>query len=203
MTDATTTAAMTPSQALLELLLDLIVSPRTGVLLALLVVAAIIDYRTWRIPNLLTGGGIVFALLYNLSVAPMLRPDPGLVPLGLLFGGCALLPLYAMGVMGAGDVKLMAMVGAFLGLGATAWALLFSIVSAGVLGLVHAGARGLGAELIRNVGERLAAMVWSGVARGGIGAPPGPLRSVGKLAYAISIAIGTSVYLVTRQLGYL
>src|SRR6478609_3396922 len=51
--------------AFLELMGMLVTDPRTGVLIGLLVVAAISDWRTYRIPNWLTGGGLVFGLVCN------------------------------------------------------------------------------------------------------------------------------------------
>ena len=51
--------------ALFQLLAMLVTEPRTAVLFVLLVIASISDYRTYKIPNWLTAGGIVFALIYN------------------------------------------------------------------------------------------------------------------------------------------
>lgn len=81
-------------------------------LLVLLVLATLSDCSRRRIPNWLTLGGTVAALaLQSLETGAT----------GFMMGLCGwstgllLLPLYLQGGMGAGDVKLMALVGAFLG----------------------------------------------------------------------------------------
>src|SRR3954452_24321367 len=89
----------------------------------ILVEAAVIDGRQLRVPNWLTfhfvAGGLAYAgftggremMLWSLA--------------GTGVGLVCLLPLYAIGGMGAGDVKLMAGVGAWMGpwvtLGAFLW----------------------------------------------------------------------------------
>lgn len=85
----------------------------TLLLLVLLIMAAVIDLRQHRVPNWLSLGGAVLALL---TYAELL----GTGNIGLLAGmgswaiGLAVfLPLYLLGGMGAGDVKLMAMAAAF------------------------------------------------------------------------------------------
>src|SRR3954466_1665569 len=95
--------------SLLESLAMLGTSPRTGMLFGLLVIAAITDYRTHKIPNWLTAGGITFALICN-AVLPVSPHEALLWAIeGLVVGFLVMLPLYAMKAMGAGDVKLMAM----------------------------------------------------------------------------------------------
>jgi prepilin peptidase CpaA len=87
----------------------------TLLLLGLLATAALIDMRYHRVPNWLSLGGTVLVLGFYIALL-------GYGSDGLLtgLGGCAVglavfLPFYLMGGMGAGDVKLMAMVGTFLG----------------------------------------------------------------------------------------
>jgi prepilin peptidase CpaA len=87
----------------------------TLLLLGLLAAAALIDLRSHRVPNWISLGGTVLALGLYIAL-------PGAGREGLLtgLGGCAVglaifLPFYIKGGMGAGDVKLMAMAGTFLG----------------------------------------------------------------------------------------
>lgn len=80
----------------------------------ILVVAAIGDLRTRRIPNKLV------AVLALLGIAFCLARAPGITGLsqaggGLLAGLVCWLPFYALGWLGAGDVKLYAAAGAWLG----------------------------------------------------------------------------------------
>ncbi len=185
--------------AFFELLGMLVTDPRTGVLLALLTVAAVSDYRTFRIPNWLTGGGILFALAYNGLVPPAWHADWSWAPAGMLLGFGAMLPMYLMRVMGAGDVKLMTMVGAFLGAAGTAYALLFCIVTGGIAALCYAVHKRVMGRMLGNTGAVMRGMLWSSVASGVPQAQAGAADSVGKLAYGISIAIGTSAFLIAQQ----
>jgi prepilin peptidase CpaA len=125
--------------ALLDLLQMLVVSARTGVLMALLALAAVLDVKTGRIPNWLVFGGIVYALAYNAFV-PLYPRDVGILFAlgGLAVGLLALLPLYLLRAMGAGDVKLMALVGAFIGSTATIASVLATLLAGGVLAVVLA-----------------------------------------------------------------
>jgi prepilin peptidase CpaA len=82
-------------------------------LLAVLLISSVTDLAWHRIPNTLLLPALVLALALHASgdgLGGMLSAGAGLV-VGLAF----LMPLYAMGGMGAGDVKLLGVVGAFLG----------------------------------------------------------------------------------------
>jgi Flp pilus assembly protein protease CpaA len=101
--------------------------PLTVVLVAVLI-ATVCDLRGFRIPNWLTLGLVLSGPLWNFQTHGVM---------GLLFsiaGGmisaAPLLLLYSRGVMGAGDVKLMGGIGAWLG----AWYGLHVIIVAGVMG---------------------------------------------------------------------
>ncbi len=189
-------------RALLDLLAMLAGDPYLLVLLALLVAAAVSDWRRYRIPNPLTFGGAMFALLY-----PMLIGRPPMAALlawlgGMLTGLLLMLPLHLMRVMGAGDVKLMAMVGAFLGVPATLYAVLFTFVVGGIAALAVALRRRQLASLLTNVRSAVYAMALTRMA----GLRPdgrGTVRqSVGRLPYGVCICIGTVASVVARQLGY-
>lgn len=193
---------MTELNALFELLGMLVTDPRTGVLLLLLAGAALSDYRTLKIPNLLTGGGILFALVYNTLVHPAMHTDWTWAPAGMLLGFGAMLPMYVLRIMGAGDVKLMAMVGAFLGADATITALLFCVVTAGVAALAYAAHHRVLARMLGNVNGILRGMLWSAVASGQPQLQQGAMPSVGRLPYGVSIALGTAIYLVAQQLNF-
>ncbi len=188
--------------ALLELLAMLIKEPRIAVLFILLVMASISDYRTFKIPNWLTVGGIVFALGYN-TIVPFSRQQGLLWALGgLTIGFLSMLPAYVLRIMGAGDVKLMAMVGAFLGV-TDAWhAVIFSFIAGGVCAVMFAVFNKSFTRMLGNVKNMTQVMVYS--AMGGV-KPYVQIessQSVGKLPYGVCISIGTITYIVSKQLGY-
>lgn len=76
-------------------------------------VGAVLDLRFRKIPNWLTLSAALLGLLLNFSFSGF----QGLVSatLGLIAGFFLLFFVYLLGGMGAGDVKLMAAIGAFLG----------------------------------------------------------------------------------------
>jgi prepilin peptidase CpaA len=105
----------------------------TWIVSAILVEAAVIDGLKLRVPNWLTFhlviGGLVFGA-WTHGAPGFLRALAGM---GV--GLASLLPLYAIGGMGAGDVKLMAGVGAWMGPAITLWAFATSAIVGGVMAL--------------------------------------------------------------------
>lgn len=190
---------MNPLDFLLNLLQMLLWHPGTGVLIGLLLVAAWIDWRTFRIPNWLTVSGMAWGLTYNTVFADSALGGLGHGLLGLVTGLALLLPLYAIRVMGAGDVKLMAMVGAFLGALATAKALLLVGIVGGLAVVLFALSQRATRQLASNVKDMAESMVIPGMP---IWRPEIAGTSVGKLPYGVSISVGTLAFLVLRQLGY-
>lgn len=189
--------------AMLDLLMMLVLDWRTGVLLLLLFFAAYSDYRSHRIPNALVLAGLLFGMLYNLIV-PAFPGTTRLLPLwGLMTGLLMFLPMYALGIMGAGDVKLMAMVGAFLGPGETLQAVLASLIAGGILALVHVIGKGTGRRLLHNISMLFRQGLFA-LAHGAL--PDWQLtheQSAGKMPFGVAIAVGTTTCLVLAQLGLL
>jgi len=110
----------------------------TPLLLAVAGLAAIIDVRSRRIPNWLSLSAFVAGLVLHAAGG-----RAGLIT--ALFGsGLALLiyvPLFAVQALGAGDVKLMAALGAILGPAAWFWVFLATCLVGGALAVLTALAR--------------------------------------------------------------
>ncbi|MDQ3060676.1 MAG: A24 family peptidase [Pseudomonadota bacterium] len=188
--------------SLLELVLMLLKEPRTGILFGLLITASVSDYTTYKIPNWLTVSGILFGLIYN-TLFPFSAQHGFLWALGgLLIGFFAMLPFYGLRIMGAGDVKLMAMVGAFLGITDTLYAVVFSFIAGGIGALVFALANQALARMLVNIKNISQVFILTAISgfKPEIHMETG--ASVGKLPYGICISIGSATYLITRQLGY-
>lgn len=101
-------------------------------LVLLVSVAAALDLGTRRIPNALTVGGLMVALgLRCFSGVPAVTE--GLLGALIAFG--VSFPLFLLGGMGGGDVKLLSAVGAFLGPHRLWIALLAMALAGGVLAL--------------------------------------------------------------------
>jgi prepilin peptidase CpaA len=97
----------------------------------LLIWAAYIDGKQLRVPNWLTFPMVLSGLVYSAWVGGWAGLGDGLV--GMCVGLATLLPLYAVGGMGAGDVKLMAGIGAWLGASATWNAFVVSVIVGAVM----------------------------------------------------------------------
>jgi len=96
-------------------------------------VAAVTDIRSRRIPNLLTCSSMVLGVGYHTIIN---GPQGFLFSTAGLFLGIGLLVLfYLAGGMGAGDVKLMAAVGALLGPKGVFTVFIFTALAGGVYAL--------------------------------------------------------------------
>jgi prepilin peptidase CpaA len=103
-------------------------------------VAAWTDLRWRRIPNWLTLGTAILGLAVNVALAG----GPGALTalLGLGLGLALLLPFYVLRAVGAGDVKLLAALGAVLGPQALVSVALYGAVVGGVMSAVILLGRG-------------------------------------------------------------
>ncbi|MBS0449728.1 MAG: prepilin peptidase [Proteobacteria bacterium] len=193
---------MSEFSALLDLLRMLLVDPRTAVLFALLIAGALKDCLSMRIPNSLTYGGATFALIYS-AIVPFSTHAGFWWAVGGLFAGLLLLlPLYMLRVMGAGDVKLMAMAGAFLGLSETPLAVLWVFTAGGLFAVVHVLVHRQLGRLAHTLREVAGQLTLSAAAGTRPASPTALKQSVGKLPYGMAIAAGTISYVVARQIGY-
>lgn len=96
--------------------------------------AAITDLASRRIPNVLTFGAAAVALAFH-------GYDSGLSGLGWtaagwLVGAAVFFPFFALGGMGAGDVKLVAALGAWTGPMGAAQIAIAAAIAGGIVGMV-------------------------------------------------------------------
>jgi prepilin peptidase CpaA len=110
-----------------------------GILALLLVVAAVIDVRTFTISNRLNLGVALMAPLYWWSAHLPLWPDIG-IQVAIAAGVFALLAVaFYAGMMGGGDVKLAAALALWFSPLSTLRFLVFMSIAGGVLTLVVVG----------------------------------------------------------------
>jgi prepilin peptidase CpaA len=130
--------------------MDLITNLQAGVaenwhiwfLSTAMVVAAIIDGVKLKVPNWLTfplilSGWVFSAVSYSMNGDPWLH-GLGWSLLGTLVGLLLLLPLYSIGGIGAGDVKLLMGCGAWVHVTATFYAFAVGTIVGGVLAIAMA-----------------------------------------------------------------
>jgi prepilin peptidase CpaA len=103
-------------------------------LLSILSISAIIDFRTQKIPNLITCPSVLVAFLYHFFTNGI----DGLIfsSLGLATGIGLLIIPYMLGLSGAGDAKLMGAVGAILGSKSVFVAFLLTALVGGIYAVI-------------------------------------------------------------------
>lgn len=158
---------------------------------AILILAAFFDMRNRKIPNLLTFPAILVGLAFHFSASGLQGLFFSLKGLGL--GFALLIPFYAGGGMGAGDVKLMAAVGAFVGTLQMLKIFLLTAVSGGVYALVLMIARGTVLRELRFV----MLILGQAVSGGGLAALQTQVNAREDMHYTVpyglAIAMGTTL----------
>jgi prepilin peptidase CpaA len=148
--------------------------------------AAVIDWRNQRIPNLLTLGGALAGIILQ---ALFFGLDGLLAALGgWAVGFAMLIPGYALQQTGAGDVKLMGAVGTFLGPATALLAGIGSIIIGACVSLVFA-AWGQGASPWQRYGSMLRCLVTTG--RTAYEPPRNGEVMAQNFPYGVAIAVGT------------
>jgi prepilin peptidase CpaA len=106
------------------------------------------DVRERRIPNALVlsalGAGLAFRIPWGLEAV-----GSGLLAVGIAFGFGIF--FFLLGGLGAGDVKLMAGLAAFLGLDGLLVGMVVMALTGGVMAVVAAGRRGVLGRTFRNL----------------------------------------------------
>jgi prepilin peptidase CpaA len=111
--------------------------------------ACVCDVRTRRIPQLLTLGGAVAGVAFHVATAGWTAGVASLS--GWAVGLLILMLPFALGGLGAGDVKLLGALGAWVGAANVVWVALYAGAAGGVLAVLVAARSGYLREALRNV----------------------------------------------------
>jgi prepilin peptidase CpaA len=169
-----------------------------GIVVAVVVVAIATDLGSGRIPNVVT----LPAALAGLGLNARYGGAPGLAAsaAGLIVVAGLLLPAFALGGVGGGDVKMMAAMGALLGPARGLAALGVGLVAGGVVMAVHLARHGRLEETLGSLGGMIGSALWT--------SSLAPLRARAaapdavRLPYSVPLGLGAlAVVLVGRLEG--
>ena len=151
------------------------------------------DLKTHRIPNYLTFTAALAGLIYGLIFHGWIGLGEGL--LGMFLGFGLLLAPYLMGGMGAGDVKALAALGAWLGPKATLYLICYMGLAGGLMALAVLIWKGI---------------LWQKIQRGwafllnlvlchdhGLTLAQTPIQETPGIPYGVAIALGMGTLLLT------
>ncbi len=163
------------------------------VLLSMVLAAGIYDVRFRKIPNWLNLSGIVLGLGLNI----LLFKGHGLTAaaLGLICALAVYLPLYLIRGMGAGDVKLMAAVGAIAGPQNWIWIFVATALAGGIISLVVIAVKKRWSRTFSNLGVILPELLRFRLPSNS--EPRLDIRHADalRLPHAVSIAVGSLAFL--------
>ncbi len=161
--------------------------------IVLVALATRADVQSRRIPNLLTGPALLLGVLVHLGLGGL--PGAGNALLGAVVAGAILFPGWLMKFTGAGDVKLMAAVGAWLGHPDGFVAAVAALIAGGILAVVVAARRGILVQALRNSASLvLSVLPWG---RWGLSAPAPKTAGV-RFPFAPAVLAGAIFALLSR-----
>jgi prepilin peptidase CpaA len=167
-------------------------------IIGFLVVCAIADIKSSKIPNILTLPFALSGVVYHCTIKGV---DGAVFSLGGMISGVGLLLIpYLMRGMGAGDVKLMGAVGSFLGAKATVAAFFYIAIAGGVYSLaVILVQRDLFHGFFKDKLQLFYSMMLLKQYM--------PLHNTAiqrrvRLKYGVAIAVGTITYLIARSYDF-
>lgn len=156
------------------------------ILIIVLVIAAIWDLFYHKIPNRLIFPAAVAAVVYHTVLNGWSGFFFSLEGIGL--GIVIFLPFYMLGGMGAGDVKLLGAVGAFVGPYGVFLAFLFTAITGGIYAIILLAVNGCLKESVLRFKTMLTTFLMTG---NFVYMPPLAKQQKLRLLYGIAIAIGT------------
>jgi prepilin peptidase CpaA len=122
----------------------------TGAALIIGAAACATDLHSRRIPNWLTFGAAAVGLATQFATNGAGGAQHAMT--GWVTGLFLFMPLFLLGGMGAGDVKLLAALGTWLGAGDTFWLAVYASIAGGVIAVVMALQRGYLKTAFSNLG---------------------------------------------------
>ena len=101
------------------------------VLVLLVLAAAVFDFYGGKIPNILVAAGCCYGMVRLLYGQNVLNALPGII-----FPVIVLFPLYKIGTIGAGDIKLLSMLGFYFNFMETMFCIFLSFVLGAVISII-------------------------------------------------------------------
>jgi prepilin peptidase CpaA len=151
--------------------------------------AAVLDWRSRKIPNWLTVSGILAGIILRTTLGGWPGAKSSLEGVGLALG--LLLPLVLLRALGAGDWKLMGAVGAFMGPALFLFILFGSILASGLMSAIQTIKTKRVKETFLNIVELVRGFVIFGF-------QPNPHISLDnpklmKIPFGMAVAVSTAV----------
>jgi prepilin peptidase CpaA len=159
-------------------------------LVGVLLIASIKDILSYKIPNWVTLPSATIGIIWHVSTRGLEGLFFSLE--GVAVGFALMIFFYLTGGAGAGDVKLMAAVGGFLGPKGVFLAWLCTSFVSGIYALFLLTLKGHLIETFNRYGRTLKAFFYT---RQFIYIPPSEREKQFKICFGLATAIGTSVYL--------
>lgn len=164
------------------------------IVVAVALTACATDLTLRRIPNVLTCGAALAAVLYG----GITGGSSGVISAvaGWCGGALIFMPFFLLGGMGAGDVKLLAAIGAWIGIPDVLWAAIYTSIAGGAVAIVVALARGYLRTAVSNIG--MMTRYWMTVGPRPVAGLTLESSTSNRLPYAFAIFIGTAMTLWLR-----
>jgi prepilin peptidase CpaA len=159
-----------------------------GLLFSLVFASAVTDLLTGKIYNVLIYPGIALGVVMSVFLHP---PNLWQSLIGLAGGFGMYYLLRRVAGLGAGDVKLMAAVGAFRGFPFVLLSSFYVFAAGGVLGVLVLAHKGKLLRTLRWVGSSVVSLMFRGAAP----APPESGPTMMRFGPAICLGVGYSLYL--------